>query len=412
LNPLSGNPDAVWDRWKGIPWTGALFHYDEIALKGGFRGRFARTLEANLRNALREVGVEVHRAGDRVMARGPGKAAWTAAERGARVRGVAYSAAIAEVSPDIGSLEAQAVAIYREVSRPGDSFAVRVRRADESFPLRTNELVRLIGQAVADATGAPVNLGRPAVTLEFRIYADGPVLVGPHLEGPGGLPVGVHPAVLVLFSGDLDSPVAAYLMMRRGAPVDFLHFHTYRSAEAVRDSKIVELVRKLIEPEGPAARLILVPDYRFTLAVWKAEIGSRWHLALLRRFMVRVANAFCDIHGNAAVVTGDSLGQVASQTMENLAAADAVGGRPILRPLIGWNKREIVAMSRRLGYYDLSVLPYKDCCSLVARRAALRPDLRRLSSAEERVNISEVVRESVRESVCWIVGRNGILWSD
>ncbi|MHA2620301.1 MAG: tRNA uracil 4-sulfurtransferase ThiI [bacterium JZ-2024 1] len=404
----SREADTRSERWKAVGWSGAVFHYDEIALKKGFRRTFARLLEKNLRNVLSDMGVHVFTLGDRILARCSSETAWVVAELGARIFGIAYSAPVREIPRDIESLQFCAIQVYRAVASPSDSVAVRIRRVDKFYPMSKNELARQIGQAVVDATRAPVSLDAPSVTLEFRIYKDSALFVGPRMQGPGGLPVGVQPKVLCLFSGGLDSPIAAYLMMRRGTPVDFLHFHTFPSADSLKESKIIGLVNKLVAPQGVEARLFLVPDYLLSMALVKAQVSARWHLIILRRFMLRVANTICDRYGHHAIVTGDSLGQVASQTLENLAGMDAVAGRPILRPLIGTNKREIVDLSRRLGLYSLSILPYKDCCSLVAGRAALKPNLNHIRAAEQKMEIETIVNDTVRESATWTVGPRGL----
>lgn len=403
--PVKTLESQSWlDKWKRLPWTGAVLHYDEIALKGGYRGKFAHILERNLRRVLAGIGVNIRHRGDRIVAEGSAEASWEAVIRGARVCGVAYAAATMDVATDMDALEATALSAYRAISEPESTFAVRVRRSDKDFPLTTSEIARRVGQAIVNATGARVNLTHPDLILELRIYREGAVLVGPHLEGPGGLPVGVHPRALVLFSGDIDSPVAAYLIMRRGAPVDFVHFHTFPTPEMVRGSKIVELIRKIVEPQGVSARLYLVPDYPLSLGLTHAGIPARLHLSILRRFMMRVADALSDREGYTAVVTGDSLGQVASQTMENLAKVDEIARHPVLRPLIGLNKREIVALSRSLELYDLSILPYKDCCGLVAKRSALKPNPEELAKAEERLDIQSILAEALRETVYWTIG--------
>jgi thiamine biosynthesis protein ThiI len=397
---------SLQERWKNVPWTGAVFHYDEIALKRGYRGPFARLLASNLGRVLKTFGMTVKPLGDRIIAEGPCETAWAAAEAGARVCGVAYAAPILRIPRDLSSLKMQAVATYRAVSEPGDTFALRVRRADKKFPLTEMELTRSLGQAVVEATGARVHLGQPAITLEFRIYEDAAFLTGPHLQGPGGLPVGVHPAVLALLSGNIDSPVAAYLMMRRGAPVDFVHFHTFRTAEPVHNSAIPALVRRIVKPQGLSARLFLVPDFPFSLALLGPKVGARLHLILLRRYMVRVASALAQRYGYTALVTGDSLGQVASQTMENIIAVDKAASYPVFRPLIGLNKSEIVTLSKNLGYYDLCILPYKDCCGLVSKQVDLKPDPERIAQAEDALGMERVVSDALAETVCWTIGED------
>jgi thiamine biosynthesis protein ThiI len=213
------------------------------------------------------------------------------------------------------------------------------------------------------------------------------------IRGLGGLPVGSEGRVLMLFSGGIDSPVAAWLLMKRGCAVDFIHFHTYRTNDQVLATKIPKLVSALI-PYCLTSRLILVPQYRFELASLQFPRGYR--VAAFRLYMQRVAEAVATRLGSTALATGDSIGQVASQTLENLRTADASSTLLVLRPLITYNKEEIIALAKRIGTFELSITPYKDCCSLLDRHPKTRVPTREMEKLEAIIDPAGLVEESLR----------------
>jgi thiamine biosynthesis protein ThiI len=297
-----------------------------------------------------------------------------------------------------------AVQTYTALASGKETFAVRVRRVDKSFPLTSYELERIVGQQVVAATGAPVNLNAPDILLSFRVYQDCIYQVGPKVQGVGGLPVGVTGKVLALISGGIDSPVAAWLMMKRGCFVDFVHFHAFPSNDEAVAEKVPKLVERLVIPQGVTCRLFLVPYHTFQLALLTSKVLSKLELVLFRRFMVKVANRIAKEYGLQAIVTGDNLSQVASQTLENLSVLDNASDLPILRPLLTYDKQEIIALARQIGTYELSIQPYKDCCSLIARHPETRAKLQGVLEAESVLPIEQLISRSLSEMSIITVG--------
>lgn len=395
---------TLLDRWLRLPWDGVVVHFHEIALKGGNRRPFLQTLGENLKRIVAPLGGHVEAFWDRLLVHVRGKGLPELLEATAKVFGVAYVAPIRFLPCDLDVLTEVAIETYRAVNRDRATFAVRVRRVDKKFPMTSRELERLIGQRVAAATDAPVDLEAPQLTLSFRLYEGHAYLVGPHLHGPGGLPVGVTGKTLTLFSGGIDSPVAAWLIMRRGCLTDFIHFHAARSPREVRDSKIPALAERIVRPQGVTGRLFLVPYHAFQMAVLMSKIPPPLELVLFRRFMVRVATCIAKEQGHQALVTGDNLGQVASQTMENLTAVEDATDLPLLRPLLTYDKDEIIRLARHIGTYDLSIQPYKDCCSLIARHPKTRPKLSAVRSAEESLPLNQIITATLKEMEVWVIG--------
>jgi thiamine biosynthesis protein ThiI len=281
------------------------------------------------------------------------------------------------------------VALLRDL--PGRTFAVRARRRDKRHPLRSIELARVIGDAVRLRLGLDVDLREPDLELHVELDHHELLVSCERLPGTGGLPVGTSGRALVLLSGGLDSPVAAHRMMKRGLRCDFVHFsgRPFTGPESIY--KAYALVGRLDRFQG-GSRLHVVS---FGAAQRRLATAGAGRLQVLsqRRLMVKVASALARREHAGALVTGDSLGQVASQTLSNLAVVEEAAELPLLRPLVGLDKSEIVAMAKRLGTYEISILPDEDCCQLFSSRLAVTrghaEDLRlieRTADAEELVD--------------------------
>jgi thiamine biosynthesis protein ThiI len=379
-----------------------LLKVGEIVLKGGNRQYFERLLQANLRRALRDVGpvvrvwnrngvIVLRLAAEHGTPTGPAAEAAmdTIAERARDVMGIARVCRAVRVAKDPELVIATAVALA--VGRTG-SFAVRARRRDKRFRVTSAELAEQIGTRVQQAYGYPVDLKHPDFTVcvevdnhEVFVYTDGSA-------GQGGLPVGMSGRALVLMSGGIDSPVAAYRMMRRGLRCDFLHFSGMPLTGPESVYKAYGLMYQLDRFQCDS-RLWVVA---FGKAQQKlASSGaSRLQIVAQRRLMLKTGEVLARRLGAAALVTGDSLGQVSSQTLTNLTALDDAVALPILRPLIGLDKLEIMAEARRIRTLALSELPDQDCCTLLTPRQvetrARIDDLRRL---EARLDAADLAKE-------------------
>jgi len=392
------------DKWLKLPWDGVVVHYHEIGLKGGNRRPFTKALVKNLQRALSRFGVEVQDLFDRILVKAETDRLVDILFAASKVFGVAYTAPVKFLPRSVEAMVDAAVQTYTALASGKETFAVRVRRVDKSFPLTSRDLERMVGQRVAAATGAPVDLDAPNILLSFRVYQDCIYQVGPKVQGVGGLPVGVTGKVLALISGGIDSPVAAWLMMKRGCFVDFVHFHAFPSNNEAVAEKVPKLVERLVVPQGVTCRLFLVPYHTFQLALLMSKVPSKLELVLFRRFMVKVANRIAKEHGHKAIVTGDNLSQVASQTLENLSVLDNASDLPIFRPLLTYDKREIIALARQIGTYELSIQPYKDCCSLIARHPETKAKLHEVLEAESTLPIEQLISHSLAEMTALTIG--------
>jgi tRNA uracil 4-sulfurtransferase len=380
-----------------LPEPCVLLKLGEVVLKGGNRQQFERMLQANIRRAIADVGEQVRlwqRDGViviRVAQDSPAAPALTAdrmAERVRDVMGIARVCRAVRVAKDPDAAIDAAVALM--AGKEG-SFAVRARRRDKRFPVTSAELATRIGARVQQEYGYPVNLKHPDTALfvevdqrEVFVYTEG-------YPGQGGLPVGMSGRGLVLMSGGIDSPVAAYRMMRRGLRCDFLHFSGMPLTGPESVYKAYGLMHQLDRYQG-GSRLFVVAFGRAQQRLASSG-ASRLQIVAQRRLMLKTGEVLAGRLGAAALVTGDSLGQVSSQTLTNLAALDDAVALPILRPLIGCDKLEIMAEARRIRTLALSELPDQDCCTLLTPRhvetRARIDDLRRIEARLEAADLAE-----------------------
>jgi len=366
--------------------------YHEVALKGGNRGFFERALVRNVRTALDGLPVAEISVPSRIVIRFAAPVAWVEVHaRLATVFGLVGILPAVRVGGTYQQIEDH-VATHLDELR-GGTFAIRCHRSDKKFPLRSEEIARRLGQFVKDHSGMAVDLSAPEVTIHVLVQSDGIFVYRKRFTGAGGLPVGTSGRVLALLSGGIDSPAAAYMALKRGTRAIFLHFHSapYTSDASVR--KVEEIVRILNRHQG-TSQLVIVP-----FGDCQREIVSRCpealRVVLYRRMMLRVAARVARRMRCHALITGESLNQVASQTLENLAAIDRVAHLPVLRPLVGMDKLEIMQYAERAGTFEISILPDQDCCTLfVPRHPSTAAKMRDVEEAEVNLDIERMVADA------------------
>ena len=383
-----------------------LLKLGEIVLKGRNRQQFERILQGNIHTAVRDLGVPVElrqrqgvillRVADGEQRGEPGwtKAAAAIAERVRDVPGIARVCQPLRVVKTPEAVTAAAVALTK--GRTG-TFAIRARRRDKRFGLTSAELSVLIGREIQEAHGLGVNLSHPDTEVFIEVDQDEVFVFTEGAPAVGGLPVGMSGRGVVLMSGGIDSPVAAYRMMRRGLRCFFLHFSGMPLTGPESIYKAYALVRGLDRFQG-GSRLFVVPFGKAQQAL--ASSGAdRLLIVAQRRLMLKTGEALARRLSATALITGDSLGQVSSQTLANINALDDAVRLPILRPLIGWDKSEIMAEARRIGTLAISELPDQDCCTLLTpRRVEIRARLDDLHRIEGRLDIEDLATELARNA--------------
>ncbi len=342
----------------------ALIHYGEIGLKGKNRRHFEEKLASNVRKAFQgKVGATVHIEQKRIFAGFSGKVDEGKVRKAlGEVFGIEWFALAEECEPTLVGIWGCVKKNLKKVE--GKSFGVKTKRSDKNFPIKSMELSGEIGGRIQVATGAKVDLGNPEVTVHIIVLQKKAFVHFEKIKGLGGLPVGTAGKVLCLMSGGIDSPVAAWLMMKRGCEVDFLHVHPFDKNEKVKGTKIEKLVRILDSYQQREGKILLVPYSGFYART--GEVERRYELVVFRRYLYNLAEKIALEKGYGGIVCGDSLGQVASQTLENISAAQHGLAVPVFRPLISMDKMEIVGVAEKIGTYAESIKEYQDCCSLVS----------------------------------------------
>jgi thiamine biosynthesis protein ThiI len=371
----------------------------EITLKGRNQGEFWYRLRENLRRRLDRQGISwpIETARARLLvnagaAPSPEDLA-LALSAVSEVAGVdSYSVArraerrefVPGGVPDRERMEEVLLDMARECYEPGKSFALRVHRVDKRFPLKSAEMESWLGDALRKRTSwERVDLDSPDRTFYLDIYRDALFFYAERRKGLGGLPVGTSGHVMSLLSGGIDSPVASFLLAKRGARVDWFHMSATHVSERDFETSVVGRIARRLSRFSLESRLFVVPYTHFDLGLAGKETG--YEPVLFRRFLFRVGEALARRIGASALVTGDSLAQVASQTLENLVTSTNAVQILVLRPLIGMDKQQIMDLARRIGTYEISIEPYKDCCALYARRVRTRTREEALSLLEERL---------------------------
>ena len=377
-----------------------IVHYQEIALKGRNRPYFVERLVRNLRESTADLDVAEVRAlvGRIELVLGPA-AEWDAVrERLRRAFGVANFAQAGRGPLDLDALAAE---ILRDLGdRDPASFRVSARRADKRFPLTSPEIERELGGRIKMARGWRVDLEHPALTIHVEFLTKQAFYSFGREPGAGGLPAGVSGRVACLLSGGIDSPVAAYRMMRRGCRVHFVHFHSYPILSRASQEKVRELSTILTRYQLQS-RLYLVAFGEIQQQV-VLSVPAPLRVVIYRRLMMRIAERLARRSHARALVTGEVVGQVASQTLENLAVIGSVAAMPILRPLVGCDKDEITAEAQALGTYPVSIIPDQDCCTLFTpRHPATRARLSVVEKAERalRPSVDEIVEAAVAAAI-------------
>lgn len=363
-------------------------HYSEVALKGNNRPEFVRALRRGINRALAGIAHTISYSNGRFIIEAEAEEREVGG-RLSRVFGISWFAPVKVVPPEYpGILES----VLGSSATDGRSFRIVVRRADKDFPMSSQELAVRLGAEVVKATGKAVDLSHPDLSVHVDVVKGGALVYSDRTKGPGGLPLGTAGRVMHLFSGGIDSPVAAWLLMKRGTRPVYLHFYLSPTPQAALDSKITKLV-KVLSAYGGKSTLVLVPFAEYQLAT--TDVPGELEPSLFRRFMRMTAEALAPRFDARAVSTGDSLSQAASQTLWNIASFDEGSTLPVLRPLLTYDKDEIISLARHIGTYDLSLEEYRDCCAIITRHPRTRVKGSLITEYVNRFRLEGLVWETI-----------------
>jgi thiamine biosynthesis protein ThiI len=376
-----------------------LIRYGELALKGRNRDLFEEALVRSVKSVLQPFGkTKVRRNYGRMYVELHGEDAQAVMERLQRVFGISSFSPTIQVEPDEETIKQKSLELIKRLQPQPRTFRVETRRADKRFPKSSMEVSRMVGTHILrNVPEIKVDVHNPEVTVNVEIRAEGTYISCETIAGPGGLPVGASGKVLLLLSGGIDSPVAGWMMMKRGVTLEAIHFHSYPFTSERALQKVRDLAQKLAH-WGGTIRLHVVPFTEIQTAI-RQKCPEDYLITIMRRFMMRIAERIAEKTGALALSTGESLGQVASQTLESMNTINKVVSIPILRPLIGMDKTEITEIARRIDTYELSILPYEDCCTIFTpKNPVTRPKPHVAARFEEKLDVEALVEDAVNRT--------------
>lgn len=378
-----------------------LIRYGELSTKGHNRKNFIRRLEANIRQALAEYPhLQYRRTYDRIYIKMTDEDPQALREKLSRVFGISSFSFTQAVDSDMEAITRACLQIAAQ--SPAHTFKMITRRHDKSFPLNSDAINRAVADAILQQTDKKVDVHHPELPIQVEVQARKTYITAEKIPGAGGYPVGINGKCLVLLSGGIDSPVAVYEMMKRGIEVEALHFASppYTSEQA--KEKMLTLASMLSVYQG-SMKVHIVSFTDLQLAIYKAA-GDPYAVTLMRRMMFRIAERIAAEEGCLVLGTGESIGQVASQTLESMVCINSVIRIPVIRPLACLDKVEIIDLARRIGTYETSILPYEDCCTIFdPKNPVTRPHEDKAAFYEARFDWQSLVETCVQTRQTQIV---------
>ena len=375
-----------------------LLKLGEIVLKGLNRKSFEQKLMGNIRRRLAPLGnFRVYCLQSTVYVEGEEGADMDAAfEAMQQVFGVISLSRAAPCEKNKEAIAKLAIEYLRDEMESAKSFKVESKRSDKAFPMTSIELSQYVGGELADAyPDTIVDVHDPELTVHIEVRDLAAYVHAAPVPGAGGMPVGSNGVAVTLLSGGIDSPVSTYMIAKRGVRLIPVHFFSFPYTSQQAKDKVIELGRQLTAYCGRMT-MEVVPFTHIQEEI-RDKCPEEYFTLIMRRFMMRIAQHIAEANGAKAIVTGENLGQVASQTMEAMASTQAVTHLPVLQPLIGMDKEEIITIARRIGTFDTSILPYEDCCTVFTpRHARTRPKVSEVEAAESALDIDALVQEAIQ----------------
>lgn len=374
-----------------------LIRYGELTLKGRNRNVFIRQLKRNIKDAMTGLEtVKINAERDRMFLTADVETEMAEVmERLPKVFGIHSFSPVFKCEPTMEAIYETAVKLVGTEETDGKSFKVEIRRTDKAFPYVTGELQQMIGAHVLqNFEGLHVKMRQPDILLHVNIRQDNVVLTSKVYPGAGGMPVGSAGKTLLMLSGGIDSPVAGYMMMKRGVKIDAIHFESPPFTSELAKEKVMDLAEKMCA-FGGRVHLHVIPFTEIQQLIAK-QIPDGESMTTTRRLMVQIADRIRERVNALGIVSGESLGQVASQTLESLTAINAVTSTPVLRPLIAMDKSEIIELAQEIDTYDISIRPYEDCCTIFTpAKPKTKPKLERVERFENFIDFEPMIQEAL-----------------
>ncbi len=379
-----------------MQYTEIMIRYGELSTKGRNRKDFIGRLNGNVTKALHEFNnLTIRPKHDRMHIELNGNDAYEVIKRLKNVFGIQNFSPMIKVAKNMDDVHAAAVELMRATADPNASFKVNTRRSDHSFALDTNQMnLDLGGYLLKQIPSLKVQMKNPDVTLYVEVRKEGIFLTTEKIPGAGGMPVGSAGKGMLMLSGGIDSPVAGYYALKRGIDIEMVHFFSppYTSENSLAKAK--ELTAKLVPYVG-SITFIAVPFAEIQEEI-KSKLPESYLMTIQRRMMLRLADRIRQMRGGLAIINGESVGQVASQTLESMVAINDVTATPIIRPVATMDKNEIIEVAKQIDTFDLSVLPYADSCTVFAPKSPkTKPSLEKSRYYEQQLDVEGLIQHSI-----------------
>lgn len=376
-----------------IVYNHILVRFGELSTKGKNKKDFIKRLLINVKNALREFeGLQYERTHDRLYILLNGEDPMAVSTPLSKVFGISSFSFAIKVISDIDEMRKTALLIAQQSE--GQTFKIEARRSHKLFPMMSDEINRDLAGEILRNTEFKVDVKNPDLRIQVEVHQDDTYIMTGRIAGAGGYPVGVGGKALVMLSGGIDSPVASYLTMKRGVMIECIHYASPPYTSKAAQDKVLDLARAVAPYQGHV-RVHVIPFTDLQLAIYK-NCDESYAITIMRRMMYRIAQRVCEKQNCLAIVNGESIGQVASQTLESMQTINCVTQMPVIRPLACMDKLEIIGISRNINTYDISIQPFEDCCTIFTpKNPVTKPTIKRAERLEARFDFEPLLEECI-----------------
>lgn len=382
-----------------VKYDTVLIRYGELSTKGKNRKDFIKRLEHNVRNMLKDFKeLEYRRTHDRMYIRLHDEDPDVIRERLTKVFGISSFSFTEKVDPTLEAIQSSCLAIAKQSDKK--TFKIVTKRHDKTFPMVSDEINRAVAGVILKNTAFKVDVHNPELMIRIEVQRDAAYITSDKIKGAGGYPTGINGKALLMLSGGIDSPVAAYEIMKRGIEVEAVHFASPPYTSEAAKGKVLELAKLGSVYQGQM-KVHILNFTELQLAIYKTA-GDPYAVTLMRRMMFRLAERVAKENKCLVLATGESIGQVASQTLESMVCINDVVHMPVIRPLVCYDKVEIIDLARRIGTYETSILPYEDCCTIFdPKNPVTKPSIEKAEHFESQFDYEKMLDEclSTEETV-------------
>ena len=381
---------------NNIVYNHILVRFGELSTKGKNKKDFIKRLLTNVKNALRDYDrLSYERTHDRLYIMLNGEDPHAVSEHLQKVFGISSFSFAIRVDSDIEAMKQTALQVAKESD--ARTFKIEARRSHKLFPMISDEINRAVAGEILRNTEVKVNVREPQLRIQIEVHQEDTYIMTGRIAGAGGYPVGVGGKALVMLSGGIDSPVASYLTMKRGVAIECVHYASPPYTSQAAQDKVLELARQLAPYQGHI-RVHVVPFTDLQLAIYK-NCDESYAITIMRRMMYRIAQRLCEQQHCLAIVNGESIGQVASQTLESMQTINCVTTTPVIRPVACMDKVEIINVSRAIDTYDISIQPFEDCCTIFTpKNPVTKPTIQRSERLEARFDYESLLQECIEKT--------------